>query len=87
MNASAISTMDPATAPIAIPAFAPVESRPLLFFGDVDWVAVLEVVGLDIGVLNGVFDCVFDIAVDGGADGAVTTKVATPRCNDHVVAV
>jgi hypothetical protein len=78
MTASAISKMDPATAPIAIPAFAPVES-PLFLF--------LEDVRLDIGVFDGVFDCVFDAAVDNGPDRAVPTEEAAPRCNDHVVAL
>jgi hypothetical protein len=82
MTAIAISRMHPTTAPIAIPAFAPVESPSLSWFEDI---------GLDIGVLDGLFDCVFDAVVDNGADRAVTVEVvtaevATSRCNDHVVA-
>jgi hypothetical protein len=77
MTASAISRIDPATAPIAIPAFAPVES-PLFSF--------LEGVGLDIGVLDELFNCVFDAVVDG-ADRARPTEEATPCCDDHVVAL
>jgi hypothetical protein len=78
MTASAISRMDPATAPIAIPAFAQVES-PLFSF--------LEDVGLDIGAFDAWFDCVFDVVVDNSADGEVTTGETTPSCNDHVVAL
>jgi hypothetical protein len=68
MNASVISRIDPAIAPIAIPAFVPVEIPSLSFLEDVGWAAELEVIGLDVGVLDGLFDCVFGAPVDDGAD-------------------